>query len=55
MTIPYYVVLLAVQVVKALGLDIQDSELLDMITEFDHDKDGMISQAEFMSLLATDD
>ena len=32
------------QVVKSLGLDIQEAELQDMIDEFDHDRDGMISQ-----------
>lgn len=41
--------------VKSLGLDIQEAELQDMIDEFDHDKDGMINQAEFMSMLMNDD
>lgn len=33
---------------RSLGMDITDDELKDMIVEFDQDKDGMISEAEFM-------
>eukprot|EP00983_Pelagomonas_calceolata_P107771 1159385-Pelagomonas_calceolata.AAC.1 len=43
------------KVVKSLGLDIQQEELQSMIDEFDLDKDGMISQAEFISMLMSDD
>jgi len=43
------------QVVKSLGLDIQAEELQGMIDEFDLDKDGMISQAEFVAMLMSDD
>ncbi|KAG1678512.1 hypothetical protein FOA52_014545 [Chlamydomonas sp. UWO 241] len=39
------------RVTKSLGMDISEEELSDMITEFDLDKDGMISQAEFMNVM----
>jgi hypothetical protein len=33
---------------RSLGMELSDSELQDMVSEFDLDKDGMISEAEFM-------
>ncbi len=43
------------KVVKSLGLDLQDTELSDMIAEFDTDGDGMISQTEFLAIMAATD
>eukprot|EP00955_Chlamydomonas_euryale_P056891 356594-Chlamydomonas_euryale.AAC.10 len=40
--------LLATGVYRSLGMNITDGELNDMIVEFDLDKDGMISEEEFM-------
>uniref|UniRef100_A0A7R9YR83 Caltractin n=1 Tax=Chlamydomonas euryale TaxID=1486919 RepID=A0A7R9YR83_9CHLO len=39
------------RVTKSLGMNITDGELNDMIVEFDLDKDGMISEEEFMNVM----
>ncbi len=43
------------KVVKSLGLTIADSELEEMIHEFDTDNDGALSEAEFMTVMAATD
>lgn len=40
------------KIVRSLGLEIDDAELQDMIDEFDLDRDGMISESEFLAMLA---
>lgn len=43
------------RVVKSLNLDIPEDELQGMIAEFDHDRDGMINEQEFLAILAGSD
>eukprot|EP00195_Chlamydomonas_chlamydogama_P006320 CAMPEP_0202894756 /NCGR_PEP_ID=MMETSP1392-20130828/4085_1 /ASSEMBLY_ACC=CAM_ASM_000868 /TAXON_ID=225041 /ORGANISM="Chlamydomonas chlamydogama, Strain SAG 11-48b" /LENGTH=174 /DNA_ID=CAMNT_0049579537 /DNA_START=12 /DNA_END=536 /DNA_ORIENTATION=- len=39
------------KIIKSLGLEISDNEVQDMISEFDQDRDGLISEAEFMAIM----
>jgi Ca2+-binding EF-hand superfamily protein len=44
------------RITKSLGLEVSDLELSEMITEFDSDRDGMINEQEFLSIMvATQD
>lgn len=43
------------QIVKSLGLDIDDAELQDMIAEFDLDKKGAVNIDEFLSIMNASD
>jgi Ca2+-binding EF-hand superfamily protein len=41
------------KVVKQLGLELSETELSDMIQEFDTDGDNMINESEFMAIMAS--
>ena len=42
-------------VARELGQAIDEADLVGMVTEFDTDKDGCISEAEFMQIMHTDE
>eukprot|EP00798_Chlamydomonas_sp_ICE-L_P020073 gene20071-26790_t len=39
------------KIIKSLNVDMPDTELADMIYEFDLDKDGQINEQEFMAIM----